>query len=243
MRTPQRARFAQATVMLAAGLAAVPALMGASHPQSPPGTPATASASATAKVPSTASASATARVTATASAAGTRKARVPGLTVTVSDGHIAARPGQVLTYLVTVRDTGSVAAPHLQGHPNHVRRAEGPFRQRSRRGGGRAGVLAGLAAGGSRTFRVVARVTRTPAALLRLAAVACVTLPGSSRPVVCAAHLDRLPAAAAVAPSGHSGLSAAAYAAIGLAAAVLCLLAVIVRRRGRLRGQRALPGQ
>jgi uncharacterized repeat protein (TIGR01451 family) len=229
MRTPQRARPARAAATLAAGLAAVPALMGASHPQPPPGTPATASAPAGSTVP------------AMASAPGTRAARVPGLAVTVSDGHVAARSGEVLTYLVTVRDTGTVAAPRLE--VTQTMSAGLRVLSVSDHGvaaGGRVSWPAGLAAGGSRTFRVVAQVTRTPATLLRLAAVACVALPGNTGPAICAAHLDRLPvAAAAISRPARSGMSAAAYAAIGLAVAALCLLAAIVRRRSRLRRQPA----
>jgi hypothetical protein len=96
--------------------------------------------------------------------------------------------------------------------------------------------------GGQRTFVSVTRVTRTPATLLRLAAVACVTLPGSSRPIVCAAHLDRLPAAAVASTSrsGHSVGNVGTYTAAGLAVLALGLLtAIVARRRGRPRRQSA----
>jgi len=235
MKTPQRARSARATVMLAAGLTAVTALIGASHPQGPSGTPATGKTSATTRVPGTT------RVSATASAPGTRAARVPGLAVTVSDGHVAARAGEVLTYLVTVRDIGATAARRLE--VTQTLSAGLKVLSVSDHGmaaSGRVTWPVGLAAGGSRTFRVLAQVTSTPATLLRIAAVACVALAGTTRPVICAAHLDRLPAASlAVSRPGRSGMSAAAYAAIGLAVGALCLLAAIARRRGRLRRQPA----
>jgi uncharacterized repeat protein (TIGR01451 family) len=209
MKTSQRARSAAA---LTAGLLALPALLGASHPAPPHGT-------ATAWPP-----------------------RAAELAVTVSDGHVAVRPGDVLTYLVTVRDTGTVAAPHLtitQTMSQGLR-----FLSASEHGAGASGRVswsAGLAAGGSRTFRVTARVTKTPSALLRLAAVACVTLPRSRTPAVCASHLDRLPAAAtAAARPGGAGFGAAGFAAIGLGAAVLGLvIAIVMRRRGRVRRQPA----
>jgi len=54
-----------------------------------------------------------------------------------------------------------------------------------------------LARGRTRTFLVTARVTRPPAQMLRLAAIACVALAGARQPIVCAAHLDKLPAATA----------------------------------------------
>jgi uncharacterized repeat protein (TIGR01451 family) len=219
MRTSYRAGSGRA-VALTAGIVVVPVLMGAGHP-----------------------ATGAAHQAASPGASATRAApRVPELAVTVSDGRTTARAGEVLSYLVTVRDTGAVAAPHLT-----VTQTVSPglrFISASDGGvetGGRVSWPAGLAAGGSRTFRLVAQVVKTPATLLRLAAVACVALPGSSRPVVCAAHLDRLPAAVAgVSRSGRFGVSAAGYAAIGLAVAALGLLgAVVVRRRGRLRRQPA----
>ena len=82
---------------------------------------------------------------------------------------------------------------------------------------------------------------RTPARVLRLAAVACATLPGGGRPIVCAAHLDRLPAATAdsAAGSGSSGSKLLPYAAAGLALLAAGLLTVIARRRIRLRRRQA----
>ena len=107
--------------------------------------------------------------------------------------------------------------------------------------GGQVTWSAGIPAGGTKTFRVVARVTPTPARLLRLAAVACASAAGSSRPIVCAAHLDRLPAAtAAMAASasraaGPSDAVPLGYAAAALAVLAVAVLAVIARRRARLR--------
>jgi uncharacterized repeat protein (TIGR01451 family) len=219
MKTSQRTRRAlrtrpvRAAAALAAGLVAVPAVMGAGHPG--------AARAAAARVPSAASAA--------------RTARSPELVVTVSDGHVAARAGETLAYLVTVRDTGRAAAPRLT-----ITQTMSPglrVLSASDHGAvasGRVSWSAGLPAGGSREFRVGAEVTRTPAAQLRLGAVACVTLPGSSRPVVCAAHLDRLPAAAALLPrSGGSGLSVTAYSGFGLVVVLLGGLAaaVVIRRR------------
>jgi hypothetical protein len=99
---------------------------------------------------------------------------------------------------------------------------------------------AAIAAGGTQTFRVVARVTRTPARALRLAAVACASARGSSRPIVCAAHLDRLPAAAQAPGSASrsarsAGLPPLAYAGAALAVLAAAVLAVLARRRARLR--------
>jgi uncharacterized repeat protein (TIGR01451 family) len=173
-----------------------------------------------------------------------RSPQTPGLAISVSDGHVAARAGDRLTYTVRVRDNGTRAVPRLK--ITQTLSAGLAFVSASDHGvaaGGRVSWSAGLPAGGTRTFLVDTRVTKTPATVLRLAAVACVALPGSSgRPVVCAAHLDRLPAAAAasVPRSGHAGSGLLTYAWAGLGVLALGLLAAIVtRRRGRPRRQPA----
>lgn len=211
MKISQRTAPAQATAALAIGLIAIPTALATGHP------------------------------VAAHKPQATRAPRTPGLTVSVSDGRVAVRAGDELTYMVTVRDTGTVAAPRLK-----VTQTMSPgleFLSASDHGvvaGGQVAWSAGLPVGGTRTFRVVTRVTNTPTTLLRLAAVACVALPGSSQPIVCAAHLDRLPAAAAesASPSGGTGVPVVAYAAAGLGALALGLLAAIVaRRRGRMHRQ------
>jgi uncharacterized repeat protein (TIGR01451 family) len=171
-----------------------------------------------------------------------RSPQTPGLAISVSDGHVAARAGDRLTYTVRVRDNGTRAVPRLK--ITQTLSAGLAFISASEHGvaaDGRVSWSAGLPAGGTRTFQVDTRVTKTPARVLRLAAVACVALPGSSRPVVCAAHLDRLPAAAASVPrSGRAGPGLLAYAWAGLGVLALGLLAAIVtRRRGRPRRQPA----
>jgi uncharacterized repeat protein (TIGR01451 family) len=197
--------------------------MAASHP------------AATHKNPSPAAAAATAKAA--------KAARTPGLTISVSDGHVAARAGDQLTYLVSVRNSGAVAVPRLK--VTQTLSSGLKFLSASDHGVATSGQVswsASLPVGGKRTFRVATRVTRTPTTLLRLAAIACVALPGSSRPIVCAAHLDRLPAAAAkpASHSGHSVWSVLTYTAAGLAVLALGLgTTVVARRRGRLRRQPA----
>jgi uncharacterized repeat protein (TIGR01451 family) len=163
---------------------------------------------------------------------------MPALAISVTDGRAAAAAGDRLTYTVSVRDTGTRAAPHLR-----ITQTFSPgLKLVSASGGGvtearQVAWRAALPAGGTRTFRVVALVTRTPALVSRLAAVACAALPGSSRPVVCAAHLDRLPAAAAgpaAAGSRSSGSKLLTYGGGGLAVLVAAaLLTVIASRRIR----------
>ena len=163
---------------------------------------------------------------------------MPALTISVSDGRTAANPGDQLTYLVSVRDGGTVSAQHLK--ITQTLSAGLDFLSASPHGKAASGLVtwsAGIPAGGTKTFRVMARVTRTPARLLRLAAVACASAEGSSRPLVCAAHLDRLPVATAASASQAAGTSHAlplVYAAV-LAVLAAAVLTVITRRRVRLR--------
>jgi uncharacterized repeat protein (TIGR01451 family) len=218
MKISQRSTPTQATAALAVGLVALPAAMAASHP-----------AAIRPKPPHTASAA--------------RGSRTPGLTISISDGQVTARAGDKLTYTVSVRNSGAVAVPRVK--VTQTLSSGLKFLSASDHGlaaGGDVSWTASLPVGGKRTFVDVTRVTSTPATLLRLAAVACVTLPGSSSPLVCAAHLDRLPAVAAgsTSRSGHSVGNVTTYTAAGLAALALGLLtAIVARRRGRLRRQPA----
>ena len=206
MRISWRPRNAQVSVVLAAGLIAVAGGV-------LPGRVSLA-ASATVTPGATARATATPRVTATAPARGAPPAThspssaVPALTISVTDGRTTASPGDQLTYLVSLRDGGTVGAQHLK--ITQSLSAGLDYLSASPHGmaaGGRVTWSAGIPAGGTKTFRVVARVTRTPARLLRLAAVACASPAGSSTPIVCAAHLDRLPAATAAPASQATGTS------------------------------------
>jgi uncharacterized repeat protein (TIGR01451 family) len=218
MKISQRTTPNQATAALAIGLIAIPTAMAAGHPAASQPKPAH-----------------------TASAA--RASRAPGLTISISDGRVAARAGDKLTYTVSVRNSGAVAVRRLK--VTQTLSSGLKFLSASDHGvaaSGHVSWTASLPVGGKRTFLAVTRVTRTPATLLRLAAVACVTLPGSSSPIVCAAHLDRLPAAAAAstARSGHPIGNVLTYTAAGVAALALGLLtAIVARRRSRLRRQPA----
>src|SRR3984957_7750492 len=89
MKISQRTTPARATAALAVGLIAMPAAMAASHPAASRPKPAH-----------------------TASAA--RASRGPGLTISISDGHAAARAGDKLTYTVSVRNSGTVAVRRLK---------------------------------------------------------------------------------------------------------------------------------
>jgi uncharacterized repeat protein (TIGR01451 family) len=233
VRISWRPRNAQATMALAAGLIM---LSGGVLPGGP-ALAALATATATPTATATVPAGGPHRAARPQSAAG------PMLTISVTDGRTAAHPGDKLTYLVRVRDGGTVRARHititqtlsaglelLSASPHAVAV------------GGRVTWPATIAAGGTQTFRVVARVTRTPARLLRLAAIACASADGSTRPIVCAAHLDRLPAAAAGPARRATGTPAATspaatalpYAVGALVVLGASALVLLVRRRARL---------
>jgi uncharacterized repeat protein (TIGR01451 family) len=211
VRISGHAMNTQASAALAVGLIAIPVAAATGHP----------AASRTARtMPSS---------------------RTPGLTISVTDGRGAATAGDRLTYTVRVRDTGIAAAPHLK-----ITQTLSPgleFLSASGHGVATIGQVAwhaSLPAGGTRTFRLTALVTRTPAEELRLSAVACVAVPGGGRPIVCAAHLDQLPAAAAAAESaaaaarpGSSSGHLPVYAAGGLAVLAAGLLTAIAGRRMR----------
>jgi uncharacterized repeat protein (TIGR01451 family) len=171
-------------------------------------------------------------------------ASVPALSIGVSDGRTAVKAGDQLTYVVSVRDGGTRSAPHLK--ITQTLSAGLEFLSASPHGtaaNGQVAWYAGIRAGGTQSFRVVARVTRPPAQVLRLAAVACAAADGSSRPIVCAAHLDRLPAAAAAAAAASQGARPSGPVLLAIAVAVLVVLAagvlaVIAFRRLRLRLRR-----
>jgi uncharacterized repeat protein (TIGR01451 family) len=168
----------------------------------------------------------------------------PALSINVTDGTNTAKPGDVLSYTVNIRNIGSVGAPPLE-----VALMLPPaFKLLSASGDGTqyAGQVkwrVSLPAGRSSTFRVMGRVGRTPGQLLRLDAIACATTAKGVKPIVCAASSDELPAGIAAAARTRAAAQAAAPSAdhliryVLVAAAVLVLvivlggLALIARRR------------
>lgn len=179
-----------------------------------------------------------------------RLPRVPGLRISIGDGRTTAQVGDRLSYTVLVQNSGARRSPPLkitQTLPPGLRLVSA-----SRHGVARAGGVtwrAELPAGGKDTFSLQAQVTRLAARQSRLAAVACATLADSRTPIVCAAHLDRLPGAPAavsarraVTPPGRRAAAPATRTLPGYAVGVLAVLAaavlVIVAGR-RVRRRRA----
>ena len=164
----------------------------------------------------------------------------PALSIDVSDGTTTAKPGDVLSYTVNIRNIGSASAPALE-----VALILPPaFKLLSASGDGAqdAGQIkwrVSLQAGRSGAFRVVGRVGRTPGQLLRLDAIACATTEKGVKPIVCAASSDELPAGIAAAARARTAAPPAdhliRYVLVAAAALVLVLvlggLALIARRR------------
>ena len=188
----------------------------------------------------------TAKGKAASPTAAARLPRVPGLRISIGDGRTTAQAGDRLTYTVLVQNSSAHRSPPLkitQTMPSGLR-----FISASGHGVVKAGSVtwhADLPAGGKDTFSLQAQVTHASARQSRLAAVACAALAGSRTPIVCAAHLDRLPGAPAAAsgrraatPAARTLPSYAVGALAVLAAAVLVILAAL-RVRVRVRRRRA----
>ena len=92
MRISGHAMNTQASTVLAVGLIAIPVAAATAHP----------------------GAAVTGQPVASRTAPAVRSARIPSLAISVTDGQAAATTGDRLTYTVSVRDTGTVAAPHLK---------------------------------------------------------------------------------------------------------------------------------
>ena len=79
----------------------------------------------------------------------------------------------------------------------------------------------------------------TPEDLLRLATVACASIEGGDKPIVCATHSDQLPAGAAAEAAAHEAANPVTsrlwYAGVGAVLAALLLTALLVLRRIRPR--------
>jgi uncharacterized repeat protein (TIGR01451 family) len=177
-------------------------------------------------------------------------AAAPDLSIAIDDGHTDVRAGDHLTYTVRIRNIGTVDATDLlvtQTLPAGAR-----FGSADRDGAFRDGTVTwrtDLRSGRNTVFGVRAEVTKPPPGLLRLAAVVCVAAHADSRPIVCAADSDRLPAGGAAAGSaggdgrGGAGLPGWLLALCGSLAAVLALGAGLFLRYRRSPRHRRSPGR
>ncbi len=181
-----------------------------------------------------------------AGAGGAAAAHAPQLSIGVSDGRQHVQAGDLVTYAVKIHNIGKRNVPRLrivQMLPVNMKLISA-----TRHPAMHAGQLTwrlSLPARHTDTFRVVGRVGRTPGQLLRLATIACADIGASSRPVVCAAHSDELPAGAvAAAHASHDGAAGSKSGYLRPLAAALILAVVaggswLIFRRNRRRGRRA----
>jgi uncharacterized repeat protein (TIGR01451 family) len=180
-------------IALAAQLSALPAAA-AAHP----------GASATARPHPSPSAT----VSAKAPVAVGTTAHTLQLSIGVTDSRQRVQSGDLVTYAVEVHNIGKRNAPRLnivQTLPAGL-----TFISASRHPARRADQLTwrlSLPAGHTSKFRVQGKVGKTPAQLLRLATIACATTGASTRPIVCAAHSDELPAGAVAAAQASQDAS------------------------------------
>jgi uncharacterized repeat protein (TIGR01451 family) len=157
-----------------------------------------------------------------------------GLSISVTDGRSTATTGDELNYLVNVQNSGSHAVSDLAVTQTLSQGLE--LLSASDQGAATAGRITwhvSIPADGTRSFHVDARVTRTSPRLLRLAAVACAEPAGSTRPAVCAAHLDALPGAADAATPAVGGFPGYAMAGLALLFTTALTLATWRWRRKR----------
>ncbi|SNQ50832.1 conserved exported hypothetical protein [Frankia canadensis] len=169
------------------------------------------------------------------------------LAIGIDDGHTSVAVGDRVTYTVKIRNIGTVDADDLvvtQTLPAGVR-----FGSADRDGVISAGTVTwhtDLAAGRDTAVVVHGEVAKLPPGQLRLASVACATAHGDSRPIVCAADSDRLPAGGAAGASGAGSHAAGGppgwlvtlYVGAGVVAALL--VGIVARRRWSSR-RRARP--
>jgi uncharacterized repeat protein (TIGR01451 family) len=178
-----------------------------------------------------------------------RPKAVSALAISISDGRASARPGDILTYRIHVINSGPVKIAHLtitETIPDGLRLVSA-----SDGGSAKAGTVvwhAMVPPGTNKAFTTVARVTRTPDQILRLASVACAAMGNGSseRALICSADLDRLPAHAGPAGTatphsvksggGPFGAVATWLASLGGAGAILV---AVKARAARNQSQRS----
>lgn len=190
-----------------------------------------------------------------------RPPSVPGLSISISDGRNSAARGDQLRYVVEVKNAGRTNARNLRitvTLPPYL--SLNSASQHSVAKAGKVSWRASLRPGRTASFTMSAVVGKTPRGMGHLAVVACAAPSGTGQnsgpPVVCAAHLDRLPGAAGITSSssrasGRSGSSSSSSSSAdagsgkiralvaGLIVVAGVLLAALAARR--IRGRKG-PG-
>lgn len=234
MRISRDPRNGPSGLALAIPIAAIPVVLLSVHSAS------VATVSSPSPAARATATSPTAKAKAASPTATARLPRVPGLRISIGDGRTTVQAGDRLTYTVLLQNSGARRSPPLkitQALPPGLR-----FVSASSHGVAKAGSVtwyADLPAGGKDTFSLQAQVTRSAAQQSRLAAVACAALAGRRTPIVCAAHLDRLPGAPAAASGRRAATPAAStlpsYAVGVLAVLAAAAIAIVTGRRVRIR--------
>jgi uncharacterized repeat protein (TIGR01451 family) len=172
-----------------------------------------------------------------AAAASAPKPKQPfALRIGIDDGRTTVRPGDRLTYTTKISNTGRERTPGLVLTQTLVPGLK--LVSSTPEGTVSAGQIiwkSTLPAGKTDQFSATVQVGRLPGQLQRLAAVACASNKIGKRPIVCAAHSDRLQAPA---PTGLAhrvtalALSRALWwTAAGVGALLMTALTLFVRRR------------
>ncbi|MDX6429970.1 MAG: hypothetical protein QOE54_2336 [Streptosporangiaceae bacterium] len=161
------------------------------------------------------------------------------LRIGIDDGHSTVRPGDRLTYITNVSNTGQEKTPDLlltqtlvPGLKLVSSTPKGTVSE------GRITWKSALPTGKTDLFSVTVQVGRLPGRLQRLAAVACASTKAGKRPIVCATHSDRLQAPATA--GFKDQLTALAFnrffwsSTAGAGALLVAALVLVRRRKPRL---------
>ncbi|MFJ9696294.1 hypothetical protein [Kitasatospora sp. NPDC101183] len=160
----------------------------------------------------------------------------PHLAIALDDGREHARPGDRLTWTVTLRNLGAEPVTGLRVAQDL------PAGARPVTASGDAAPGAGQPAwdgltldpGATRTLTATAELTETGPEVLRASSTACAYQGDSRQPLVCASHLDLLPAGEPVAaPDGRGRLLPLVGAAAAGGAVAAGAWALLRARRRR----------
>jgi uncharacterized repeat protein (TIGR01451 family) len=152
----------------------------------------------------------------------------PQLSISVDNGHTAARAGDTLTYTVVVDNVGADAVTGLrvtQTVPTGL--TLGSADAGGARVGGEVVWSVDVPAADHVTVHTTMELGSTPGRLRRLAVVACAAAEDATTPTVCASHSDLLPAGAAVLARRAAAASSGAARGNREWDAVLALVAVV----------------
>jgi uncharacterized repeat protein (TIGR01451 family) len=164
------------------------------------------------------------------------------LRIGIDNGRTDVRPGDRLTYITKISNTGTAKSPDLLLTQTLVPGLKLiSSTPKGTASGGQVSWKKTLPAGRTEQFGVTVEVGRLSEQLQRLAAVVCASTRTGKRPIVCASHSDAVRTAA---PGGARGrligtvLSRGLWFAIaGAGALVVASLVLLARRRRQPSGR------